>query len=93
MNIVVDVIDPPTRALRNWTGTVHYTRDGLNAACGPLATHRSHLAPTDQPVTCATCLRRFGVLPLTPLPPVAETYAERRARERAARRAAREAQS
>lgn len=79
----------PSKTLRNWNGTVHYSMDGTTPACGPLATHGSWLAPSDEPATCERCLARFGVVEVEPLPVAEPSPRERREAERAARRAAR----
>lgn len=82
----------PTERLRNWNGTVHYAANGT-PACGPVATHRSWLAPSVATVTCERCIARFGADEPGKVDPTFDLYPEATARaaERAARRAARDA--
>lgn len=89
----------PTDRIRNWTGTVHYSRSVrvgrcivLSPACGPVATASSWLYPSVATVTCERCIALRGAdEPGHVDVPLVNEHVARREAERAARRAARAA--
>lgn len=85
-----DPFRKPENRLKNWTGTVHWARDG-KPVCGHLATHSSYLTPSVATVNCKRCIAlNGGDVPGYEDAPVVQEHVARRAAERAARRAARQ---